>query len=151
MMLLILLISSLIASEPVWEDLNDVRRDYHQIDSGEELDEFIAQIEKADEQRYTPYLASAFMQKAKYVGMPLQKLKYFNKGRALLEQYITDNPKSVDARYVRFLVQTNAPAFLGYRSNRVEDKDFILNNIDSANVKPEIETMMLQQINSIKL
>lgn len=57
---------------------------------------------------------------------PYAKVKYFLLGKAALEKAITLAPENLELRYLRFTVQTNVPAFLGYTRNVLEDKNFIL-------------------------
>src|SRR5690606_31497226 len=57
------------------------------------------------------------------------KLSYFNKGKKMLESAIAANKESVELRFLRFMVQANAPIFLNYTANIETDKAFILTNI----------------------
>jgi hypothetical protein len=57
---------------------------------------------------------------------PLSKLKYFIEGKGSLEKAIEHAPASPELRYLRFTVQTNAPAFLNYGRNIDEDKKILL-------------------------
>ncbi len=59
------------------------------------------------------------------------KLKIFKSGRLLLESSINANPKNIEWRFLRFMVQENAPKVVKYRSNLVEDKSEIINNFNS--------------------
>ena len=51
---------------------------------------------------------------ADYVYMPISKLSYFNDGKSDIEKAISAQPKNPELRYLRLLVQLNAPFFLGY-------------------------------------
>lgn len=75
---------------------------------------------------YVGYKASAIMLMAKHVFNPVSKLKYFNRGKDLLEKTIALHPENAELRMLRFLAQSNIPKFLGYNSHLEEDKDFLL-------------------------
>ncbi len=72
------------------------------------------------------YAGMAWMIKANHAYNPYNKLSYFLKGKALLDDAITADPKEVELRFLRFCVQTNAPAFLGYSGKIAEDKKVIV-------------------------
>jgi hypothetical protein len=74
----------------------------------------------------TGYMAAAIMLMAKHNSNPLQRLKYFNRGKELLEDAIKQDSTSAELRYVRFSFQTTVPAFLGYKSKIEEDKIFLM-------------------------
>ncbi len=145
-----LLISLFVFSGLGIDNLDTIRLDYHQIDSKESLEVFLEQLEAINDSNSIPYLASAYMQKAKYVVSPYSKLKYFNKGKDMLEEFITHNPNNIDARYVRCLVQNNVPGFLGYSDNIRQDKHFVIEHIENSNVKEDVKVMMMKNIKSIE-
>lgn len=47
----------------------------------------------------------------------------------MLELAVGKDKRDVELRLLRYLVQKNAPSFLGYHSHLEEDKAFISNNI----------------------
>jgi hypothetical protein len=74
------------------------------------------------------YLAMAYMLQAKYVWNPYNKLKFFRRGQDLLEAQIKNHSTSVELKFLRYCIQSNAPFFLGY-SNEVEsDKNYIVDH-----------------------
>ena len=75
------------------------------------------------------YKASGTMMMAKYVFNPLSKLSFFSKGKKLMEKAIEKDNENIELRFLRFMVQTNAPSFLGYRSAIQEDKLFLIQSI----------------------
>lgn len=66
---------------------------------------------------------------ADYVYFPLTKLNYFNDGKEKIEIGIKAEPKNPELRYLRLLVQLNAPSFLGYSSDIEKDISFFCDNI----------------------
>jgi hypothetical protein len=65
------------------------------------------------------------------LGSPLDKLKYFRRGKDLMDKAVNQQPTHVEIRFLRFATQTKAPSFLGYTSNLEEDKRVILKNFTS--------------------
>tara|TARA_B110000211_G_C14036417_1_gene534766 strand:- start:772 stop:1299 length:528 start_codon:yes stop_codon:yes gene_type:complete len=72
------------------------------------------------------YLAMAYMLQAKYAWNPYNKLKFFMKGRDLLETQIKNHSTSTELIFLRYCIQTNAPFFLGYSSEIESDKNHIV-------------------------
>lgn len=79
---------------------------------------------------YYAYNAGAEMTLANHASWPGTKLEYFNAGKERLEAAVTKYPKNVEIRYIRYCVQQGCPFFLDYASNLVEDKKFILANMN---------------------
>jgi len=77
---------------------------------------------------YTGYRSVVLMLHAKISNSPFDKMKYFNKGKNLLESTIEKDYKNIELRYLRFCIQTNIPFFLFYSSNIETDKKFIIEN-----------------------
>lgn len=60
------------------------------------------------------------------------------------------NPTSIDARYVRIMIQGTIPAFLNYNSDLKKDIKFVKDNIDRSDLTFEIKNTMLTNINNLK-
>ncbi len=71
------------------------------------------------------YLAAGFVLKAKHVNSPFSKWSFFKKGINKLDHVINKNPNFVEFRWLRYSLQKNAPKFLNYNENLVEDRMFI--------------------------
>jgi len=80
---------------------------------------------------YKGYLAMAYMLRAKHAWNPYNKLKFFYKGRDLLEAQIQDHSLSTELFFLRYCIQSNAPFFLGYSSEVESDKNHIVNYYSS--------------------
>jgi len=63
--------------------------------------------------------------------LPTSKLSYFNSGVDMIEASISKNKTNVELRYMRLLVQLNAPGFLGYSSNINSDLAFFYSKIST--------------------
>ncbi len=60
---------------------------------------------------------------------PGEKWNYFNSGKEKIEKAIDQNKDNPELRYLRLLVQLNAPSFLSYNENIESDLDFYISNI----------------------
>ena len=60
---------------------------------------------------------------------PIEKWNHFNRGQAKIEQAIDKDQENPELRYLRLLVQLNAPSFLSYNENIESDLDFYISNI----------------------
>jgi hypothetical protein len=68
---------------------------------------------------------------ADYMYMPTSKLSYFNDGKADIEKAIGAQPKNPELRYLRLLVQLNAPFFLGYNDEIDTDINFFTQHLSA--------------------
>ncbi len=76
---------------------------------------------------HSGYRAIAAIMMCNHVFNPYTKLKYFNSGRRELDAAIVAAPSVPELRYLRFAVQCNAPALLGYNDAMEEDRTLIIN------------------------
>lgn len=77
------------------------------------------------------YHAIAILLKSKFSINPIDKLKSFGEGKKQLEKVISQYPKDIELRFLRFCVQDGTPAILDYKLNMEEDSQFIKNNIST--------------------
>jgi hypothetical protein len=91
------------------------------------------------------YQSIILMLQAKISNSPLEKIKYFNKGKYLLESTIAADNENVELRYLRFCVQTNVPFYLFYNDDIEKDKKYIMENwnrIQDEDLKSRIKRIM---------
>ena len=69
---------------------------------------------------------------AETIYAPWSKWKYFQDGRDLIEAAIQEDPLNAEFRYIRFLIQINAPSFLDYDTNLKEDYALISKSIETS-------------------
>ncbi len=131
--------------------MTQVRTDFHQLTSEDALVQFMDNYKNCSTPNAVPYIASAIMQQAEYTAWAHKKFGYFTEGRDSLERYITENPKDIDGRYVRLLVQSELPFFLGYRSELQSDIAFLENNLPNAPISGKEKDLMLENVRKIKM
>ena len=100
-------------------------------ESSSETDDFLERMLLAEDDSLgvnKGYLAMAYMLQAKHAWNPYNKLKFFHKGRDLLEAQIENHSTSIELKFLRYCIQSNAPFFLGYSSEVESDKKYILDH-----------------------
>lgn len=95
--------------------------------------------------QFLGYKASAHMMMAKHTGNPFKKLSHFNKGKEMFTSAIAADKENVELRFLRFSVQSEAPAFLGYQDNLQEDKIVLLQKVPKINDK-ELKDMIVNYL-----
>jgi hypothetical protein len=75
------------------------------------------------------YLGVATAMNASCVSWPGEKLDYFNRGKELLEQSISESWNDAEIHFLRFSMQCETPGILGYTSNKSDDLNFIVSAI----------------------
>ncbi|GAB3418853.1 hypothetical protein [Niabella aquatica] len=71
------------------------------------------------------------MRKSGALKTPPQKLNVFKQGYKLLEEAIRKEPQNVEFRFLRLMIQENAPRIVGYNKNLAEDAKTVKNNYKS--------------------
>ena len=69
--------------------------------------------------------------KSKYLKNPFKKIKYFEKGRDILEDAIIKEPDNIELIFLRYTVQKNTPSILMYNKDIEEDYQSIKSELDS--------------------
>lgn len=54
---------------------------------------------------------------SKHVLNPFTKLKYFNKGKDIVEKYLQERPNDIEMIFFRYKIQTSIPKLLNYRQH----------------------------------
>jgi hypothetical protein len=102
---------------------------------------------KSDPLTYA-YHAGALMAMANHVFWPGTKLSYFDQGKAKLEKAVNFALKNVEVRFIRYCIQKEVPAMLGYYGNVNADKQFILANINTTNWSSEYKQEVKDFLNN---
>lgn len=125
--------------------LKEIRDCYFQVNTEKiELDDYESFIKKNvidSSIEWKGYQIMTWFLKAKDYYNPINKLEAFNIGKNKLDSLLTTCPRSVELRFLRFTVQDNAPGFLGYNNNLIEDRKFITqqyNTLEDLDLKTRI-------------
>jgi hypothetical protein len=109
--------------------IENVRNQFPNIETLEQTDSFLEALEKETSAEAKGYRAAMLFMKSRFVKNPFSKLKYFKEGKQLLDDDIAQHPSNIEIRYIRFLMQKQIPAFLGYNDYISEDFGLITSNI----------------------
>lgn len=106
-----------------------IRSDFHAGKlSQEKLETIINNKSYENTPMTTAYKGLCETMMAEYVYLPTSKLKYFNRGKKKINEAISQTPADPELRYVRLMVQLNAPSFLGYNGKIQEDLKIFIKN-----------------------
>jgi len=76
------------------------------------------------------YLGALKMKSSEFEKTPADKLKKFKSGKLQLEKSIESEPNNPEFRFLRLLIQENAPKILKYNDKIKTDAHYIKSNID---------------------
>ena len=133
------------------DDLLEVRKSYYlAVESEDNLKAFEKILINFSNPNNTVlgYIGMSFMLKAKYAWLPNYKMEYFNKGKNFLESAISNDPKNVELKFMRFCIQKNTPSFLLYKKNLASDKSYIFKSFSSIldnDLKLRISNYMVEE------
>lgn len=131
-MMQLLMIVSMLLSTSENKTLSSLRKLYSEAAvKKESFDEFKTLLNKSTDNTavLNGYRGCSLMIEANYVVNPITKLNYFNKGKEILEKAIQEEKENVELRYLRFTIQSKAPAILGYSGHLKADKEFLLKKV----------------------
>ena len=147
-LLLSILFTSLFLVSP---RLSEVRKNYVVAVNDKEvafqLNEDLTEVTKDDDKIMVAYKGSVLTLMAKFTTTTKEKKAFFKEGASLLDYAILEEPNNIEMRYIRLGVQENAPKVVGYRKNKEEDKQFILDHykeISSNELKTLIKGFVIQ-------
>lgn len=144
-MKIIILVFTILSSSTFCKDIDQVRNDFHKIDNKDDLLLFLDNFKNSNCELVEPFIAATSMQMARYAFVT-KKMKYFNMGKEKLEYYIINNPKNLEAKYLRLLIQKEIPSFLNYNDSIENDRKFIELNLAASNLSKEYQKLILQNI-----
>ena len=108
----------------------DIRTDFH---SNKITETYLGTLQTNTQWNLNPliegYVGVVETMLAEEVLWPLEKLDYFNRGKKKIEQAIDKDKYDPELRYLRLLVQLNAPKFLSYNESIESDLNFFISNI----------------------
>ena len=101
-----------------------IRNDFHKKEISEsELTRIIENTSYPKNALTKAYKGICQTMMAEHVFLPSTKISYFNKGKKNIDEAISNYPSHCELRYIRMLVQLNAPGFLGYNKEIEDDFD----------------------------
>ena len=127
-------------------EVDEVRNAFPEITSIEQANYFIKLLAKNETVEAKSYTAVMFFMKSKLAKFPLTKYNYFKKGKKQLDGLIKSNKNNVEHRYLRFLLQSEMPKFLGYYKNIEADYLLIINGIESSKLNKYFKIKILNKI-----
>src|SRR5450432_382207 len=89
------------------------------------VDAQISELNSAPANVKDAFLGAMTMRRAGIGGNPASKLKLFKQGHKLLEAAIKQDPNNAEFRFLRLMIQENAPGILGYKDDEQKDSEFI--------------------------
>lgn len=96
------------------------------------------------------YKGANEMIQAKYTLNPISKLEKFNKGKELIKKAFSRDTLNLEMRFIRYSIQSNLPAFLGYHDDLGKDKQFLLDN--TINTKDlELKEMIFNYLSALSV
>ena len=116
----------------------DIRNDFHKgMFDEDQLTTLIESKKYTSNNLFLAYKGISKTMLADHLFMPTSKLSYFNKGKAELEKAIKLEPNNPEFRYLRLLIQLNAPFFLDYSSDINNDINLFTKNLNNYNISKE--------------
>ena len=134
--IIIFLLFSLTKSQAQELNLSEVRKLYIEAsfeeDKANKLYELTKNSSIESDYKNFSYNAVAILLQSKLSINPINKLKSFREGKEQLEKVISQYPKDIELRFLRFCIQEGTPAILDYKINIEKDRQFIKNNISTS-------------------
>ena len=135
--LIVLFLLSLISIGKANEDLVSIRNLFYRAAQFEDSNDTLIEVVKNFKAKETPeikgYEAMYNFMLAYHAYNPYKKFKGFIDGKDIIDNTIINYPENIELRFLRLTVQLNTPAFLMYKDNIEEDKNFILNHAKNVN------------------
>ncbi len=123
---------------------NHIRDDFHDaVESECKLQTIIVSKTYPNNQVTKAYKGLATCTSAEFATWPTTKWKYFTDGKALIKESIKSAPQNPEIRYVRLMVQLNAPALVGYSSEIDEDLKIFVQYIGDYAVDADWKTSFI--------
>jgi hypothetical protein len=101
---------------------------YEVIESGDssQINSALTYLEKSSLKENDAYRGALLMKKSGMMKSGMDKLNVFKQGRKLLEACIKLDSSNAEYRFLRLMIQEQAPDFLNYHSKKEEDAKMIM-------------------------
>lgn len=107
----------------------------------DKIDSLLSAIQEITLKEKGAYEGALLMKKADLIKGPGKKLSVFKEGHELLERAINDDKTNAEYRFLRLIIQENAPKILGYNNEVATDSLHILENINT--LTPAVQKALL--------
>jgi|SRR5690606_6860609 len=110
-------------------------------EKAQEFENIIAKSESLDPSIKLAYMGAAKVLNARYIKLTARK-KVIDEGTDMIERAVEKNPNNTEIRLIRLSIQENLPKILNYNKNINEDKEKVLEALNSssdANLKKMIQ------------
>lgn len=91
-----------------------------------ELNAILTRLKETTIPEKAAYEGALLMKKAGLVKKPKDKLSLFKSGRIKLEAIIKGNDDNIEYRFLRLMIQENAPKIVRYKSDIKQDTELII-------------------------
>lgn len=126
-------------------DLHQIRMLYHSAAEVKkdalQLNKLMLRVDSSASPVMVCYKGANEMIQAKYAINPLTKMGKFNIGKDLIQKAFNRDTLNLEIRFIRFAIQSNLPAFLGYHDDLNRDKRYLLDNTKISK-DPELQEMI---------
>ncbi len=95
------------------------------LDKKDLVNQQLKKLKSAPLETRQAFEGALIMKKAGLGGNPVQKLNLFKQGHTELEAAIKRDPTNVEFRFLRLMIQENAPGMLGYKDKLTTDSEYI--------------------------
>lgn len=119
-----------LASPPISID----KKEFYEVVSSKNektITQYITRLDNVAAKEKEAYRGTLLMTKAGLVSGPKQKLSLFKEGAKKLEAEIKKDTENPEYRFLRIIIQENAPGILGYKDNIKDDKAFLVTHYKS--------------------
>ena len=106
------------------------------------IEEQLQVLEQLGENSEMAYKGALLMKKAALLNQPGEKLRVFKSGREMLESAIAAAPGRAEWRFLRLMIQENAPEILGYDTNLADDAKMVSDSFHT--FSPEIKNAVIR-------
>lgn len=125
------------------QELDKLRVEFPYIDE-QKTAVFFENINEENSNLALLYKGALYFYKSKYAVSPLQKYRFFKKGKTLVDEACSKQPENIEFRYIRLVFQYQLPDFLGYNKDKESDLDFFIKKYPEATHKHK--KMMLKNL-----
>jgi hypothetical protein len=125
----------------------DFREDFHTKElNRENVEEMLAKYANENSPVDEAYLGVCTAIMAQYVFLPTTKLRSFYSGKDKLDTSIEVDQENGEQRYLRLLIQLNAPSFLMYNSDIDSDLKVFIEDVKSLNIDPKWSVVFINNL-----